>query len=41
MCMQALTLAALAAAGVVDVYEHRSKTNEVSCLDRLLADGWN
>ena len=28
--MQAATLAALAMAGVVDVYEHRNKTNEVS-----------
>ena len=27
--MQAATLAALAMAGVVDVYEHRNKTNEV------------
>ena len=28
--MQAATLAALAMAGVVDVYEHRNKTNKVS-----------
>ena len=28
--MQAATLAALAMAGLVDVYEHRNKTNEVS-----------
>ena len=27
--LQAATLAALAMAGLVDVYEHRNKTNEV------------
>ena len=31
--LQAATLAALAMAGVVDVYEHRNKTNQVKdCL---------
>ena len=31
-CVQALTLAALAAAGAVDVYEHRHTTNRVSLM---------